>query len=514
MKPYLAIDLRELKRKDTGIGRWTRNFLSVKKKYAARLNIVGFGATTPGVDVAVAAPRLGMSGLNLNLQLEQMEAGLWMSPYYKIPPGLKIPCIGTVHDTIPSRKFPGNVLFNNRLKYSLDHAKLIVTVSDAVRRELIEEYGVSEDRVILARNSVNDEFCSKPKRGDVKMLAGLGLKKGGYRLAVIDDRPHKNLDVLIKAFADDPETPFVIVGTKRTDLPAHFKTLSGLGDDVLKVLYRYTSLFFHPAFEEGFGLPALEAMASGAELILSDIPPMREIAGGAAIYVDPSDPQAWRQATQSVDGSVAKREMGEERTKMFRAERTYQHLWENINQLLSVPAKKPSIKVSRPLVLHVHTLPWVGGSGLNTFFSMKYLDQSKYRTGLACAPGGRLEEKVRQEGFPFYAVENLCAEVAPLNDLLVSGELVRLFRKLKPSIIHTHNSKAGFVGRLAAQFCPEAHVVHTVHGFSFHDEETMMRKTVFKNLEKLAFRWADAHASISPTLIDWAEREKIGTAQD
>lgn len=167
-----------------------------------------------------------------------------------------------------------------------------------------------------------------------------------------------------------------------------------------------------------------------------------------------------------------------------------------------------------PLVLHVHTLPWVGGSGLNTLYSMKFLDSSRFETAMACAPGGRLEDLVVEEGFAFHAVPHLCAEVAPLSDLRALRELEALLRELKPAIVHTHNSKAGFLGRLAAHRTGIGKVVHTVHGFSFHDSEPYWRRRLFILLEKLAWPWADRYVSISPTLAEWGARVGLGRRED
>ena len=165
-------------------------------------------------------------------------------------------------------------------------------------------------------------------------------------------------------------------------------------------------------------------------------------------------------------------------------------------------------------VLHVHTLPWVSGSGINTFLSMKLIDRERYAPALACRPGGRLEALVREHGFPFHPLAHMRAELNPVEDALAVWELVSLYLRLKPAVVHTHNSKAGFLGRLAATFLPRIKVVHTVHGFAFHERERRWRRELFRALEQLAFPWADAHIAISPALAAWAEREGVGRAAD
>lgn len=166
------------------------------------------------------------------------------------------------------------------------------------------------------------------------------------------------------------------------------------------------------------------------------------------------------------------------------------------------------------LVLHVHTLPWVSGSGINTFLSMKLLDPKRYVAALACQPGGRLEDLVRENGMAFHGIEHMRAEISPAHDVAAVRELAALYRRVKPTIVHTHNSKAGFLGRLAGRFVPDVKIVHTVHGFAFHDRETRARRLLFRQLERAAFEWADRTIAISSALADWGAREGIGTRGD
>ena len=165
-----------------------------------------------------------------------------------------------------------------------------------------------------------------------------------------------------------------------------------------------------------------------------------------------------------------------------------------------------------PLVLHLHTLPQVAGSGINTFLTMRGL-AGEFEPAMGCRPGGRLEEKVRAAGYGFHPIPSLVQPVSPAADLAALREIRRLLLDLAPDVLHTHNSKAGFLGRLAARTIPAARrprVVHTVHGFAFHDAESALRRFLFRTLERMAFGWADATIAISPTLAEWGAREGIG----
>ena len=160
-------------------------------------------------------------------------------------------------------------------------------------------------------------------------------------------------------------------------------------------------------------------------------------------------------------------------------------------------------------VLHVHALPVVSGSGINTFLTMRDVDRIRFDSALACAPGGDLEDLVRSAGFVFHPFPNFVQPVDPANDLAALIRLTRFLAKKRVHIVHTHNSKTGFIGRLAGRLARVPVIVHTVHGFSFHGQESAARQRTFRFLERMASGWADRMIFISQPLIDWAYREKI-----
>ena len=160
-------------------------------------------------------------------------------------------------------------------------------------------------------------------------------------------------------------------------------------------------------------------------------------------------------------------------------------------------------------IIHIHTLPVISGSGLNTYLTMAGMDRTTYEVELACAPGGKLIDLIRGTGMKVRLFKNLVQPLHPLKDLLGLIDLARFLRKKHYHIVHTHNSKAGFLGRLAAKWAGVPVIVHTVHGFAFHDGEPAWRQMLFRNLERLASRWCDKMVFISQPLIDWALRDGI-----
>lgn len=160
-------------------------------------------------------------------------------------------------------------------------------------------------------------------------------------------------------------------------------------------------------------------------------------------------------------------------------------------------------------ILHIHTLPVVSGSGINTFLTMRGMDRKIYDVEIACAPGGRLIDLVKKHHMKVRTFNTLVQPLDPINDLLTLKDLTLFIKKRSYHIVHTHNSKAGFLGRLAAQLSGVPVIIHTVHGFAFHDQEPIWRQFLFRNLERLASHWCDKIIFISQPLIDWALKEKI-----
>jgi glycosyltransferase involved in cell wall biosynthesis len=160
-------------------------------------------------------------------------------------------------------------------------------------------------------------------------------------------------------------------------------------------------------------------------------------------------------------------------------------------------------------ILHVHTLPIVSGSGINTLLTMQGSRDCGAEVGLASAPGGKLEMLVREGGMYFYPIRNFVSEVSPFKDLHALWQLNRLLAREKFDLVHTHNSKGGILGRLAARWNHVPSIIHTVHGFAFHEEESWFFRRLFIVLERMAARWCDQMIAISQPMVEWAQRERI-----
>ncbi len=166
--------------------------------------------------------------------------------------------------------------------------------------------------------------------------------------------------------------------------------------------------------------------------------------------------------------------------------------------------------MSKIRVLHVHTLPVVSGSGINVLLTMRGLRSKGYDVELACRGEGELIQEAEKEGFKIRVVPNFAQEINIYKDIMAFFELIYIVKKYHYDIVHTHNSKAGFIGRLAAKIAGVPLVIHTIHGFAFHDFEKPWRRKLFIFLERLAAKWADKLIVISQPLKEWGLSVGIG----
>jgi|GEM_PF-515266 len=164
----------------------------------------------------------------------------------------------------------------------------------------------------------------------------------------------------------------------------------------------------------------------------------------------------------------------------------------------------------RKRVLHIHTLPVISGSGLNTWYSMCGQRDAGYEVELACAGGGQLLDLVRQQGMGVHELRHMVRSVHPLHDVLVIGELWQLMRRGRYHLIHTHNSKAGIVGRIAAKLAGVPVVVHTYHSCVFaYPHLPRWRRYVFLWMERAVTPLTDYFIVISEALHEAFVAAKI-----
>lgn len=245
------------------------------------------------------------------------------------------PNIYTLHDVVPLR-LPYTTLDHKRrylkLLKQLDRtAAHFVTVSESSKRDLIDLVGIAPERITNTYQSVSipDKYRNKPEdqvAREVEGLTGFGYK--GYFLFWGSLEPKKNIGRLIEAYlSSQVDTPLVIVGAQAWKSEQELKLLGETGTvygslerrrgarkriiqmpyapfPLLVSLIRGAKAAMFPSLYEGFGLPVLEAMLLGTPVICSNSSSLPEVAGEAAIMVDPYDTQALTQAIRTMDADA------------------------------------------------------------------------------------------------------------------------------------------------------------------------------------------------------------------
>ncbi len=149
-------------------------------------------------------------------------------------------------------------------------------------------------------------------------------------------------------------------------------------------------------------------------------------------------------------------------------------------------------------VCHIITMLELGGAQQNTLFTVSHLDPARFRPVLITGEPGPLDEEARNlAGVEFHQVPSLVRAIRPLADLRALLALARLLRRLKPAIVHTHSSKAGILGRLAARLAGVPVIIHSIHGFGFTRYQPAPVRRLLIALECLAARVTSRFFAVS-----------------
>jgi glycosyltransferase involved in cell wall biosynthesis len=327
----------------------------------------------PNVRVCIMSERAPI--VRLLYQLPQLAVQHKLSllhTQYIAPPFMRS-CMSavTVHDILfeshPQYFRKAFVLRSRALvRLSVLRSSAVFTVSDYSRRQICERYEIEEDRVHAIPNGV-DLSRFRPGEDGLELVGQLGLRSGEYFLTVGRLEPRKNHAQLLKAWAmlPAPRPRLVIVGQRHfgyeeatkligaLNLTSDVILIDNLSDAALPVIYRHARGFVYASWAEGFGIPLLEAMASGIPVITSSNTALAEVAAGSALAVDPASPcqiaEAVCRISEDRDLHAKLIELGHVRAREFSWEQSAQRVRQVYLSRLGVGATEfnPAFSSSR-----------------------------------------------------------------------------------------------------------------------------------------------------------------------
>ena len=211
------------------------------------------------------------------------DIDLLHAPHYVVP-FTRIPVVVTIHDLIhlhqTQRRVLAPIYAEAMIRRAVRGSARVLTVSETVKGEIVERFRCPESKVIVTPNGIDDRF----------RVSAPNATPSPYFLYVGNDKPHKNVDRLVAAYAvlreSRPDLSLVLAGAafERHQQQPGVVTAGFVPDADLASLYRGATALVQPSLEEGFGLPAAEAMASGVAVITSAAPALVEVTGDAALH--------------------------------------------------------------------------------------------------------------------------------------------------------------------------------------------------------------------------------------
>ena len=367
----IAIDARKLR--DYGIGTYVRNLL----RHLARIDqsteyvVLCHGEDCQAIGElgdnfrAIQEQSRGYSvreQITVPLDLRRERVDLFHAPHYVLPPLTPCKSVVTIHDCIHLR-FPQYL--PNKLGYAYARGFLwmathqsnrILTVSEASKRDILDYFRVAPEKIDVIYNGIDELFSALPAEDDVANVRERYQLNDPFILYAGNIKPHKNLERTIEAFhllrrsAQFEQVKLLIIGKEitryaalrhavhRHKLHKYVRFFGFVPDRTLAILYRLAAVFVFPSLYEGFGLPPLEAMASGTPVITSNVSSLPEVVGDAALLVDPLQPEAIADAMRRVltDATVRNdlRIRGLARARQFSWERSIRRVREIYGEVL------------------------------------------------------------------------------------------------------------------------------------------------------------------------------------
>jgi len=319
----IVVDVRRVR--DFGVGTYIRGLLralaaidrSDDYVLAALPDDASAFADLPGNFRTVIFPRLDTDVRNhlaFPLFLHRLGPSLVHIPLNRVPLLMMGPYVVTIHDMASLLYDAGTGMRRSWrsfvLRRGLQRARRIMAVSEATRRDVRDTLGIPEDRIRMVYNAPNPDFSRPPQANRAHILERYQIDYP-FLLYAGNIRPQKNIPRLVEAFAVVRERlarhpvyrdlHLIIIGDETTRHPAvrraviqsrvekAVRFLGFVPFDALRIFFESAAVFVFPSLYEGFGLPPLEAMATGTPVVTSNVSSLPEVAGDAALLVNPEN---------------------------------------------------------------------------------------------------------------------------------------------------------------------------------------------------------------------------------
>jgi glycosyltransferase involved in cell wall biosynthesis len=288
--PLVVVDADVLGRNRTGDETYVQNLLRALAPLASGLRLAAVTRRPDLVPTGIEPIELPASSQEWRMAWRLPRLLVRLRPslahfQHALPLRLRCPAVVTIHD-LSFERDPSLMPLGDRLTFkafvprAVRRAARVLAVSERTRRDLVELYGIPDTKIVVTPNAVDPVFTPGDGGGEQYLLFVGAIQERKNPLAAVDAAAEVGLPLVVAGPEKEPELA--------RELERRGARLRGyVTKPELAELYRGAAALVLPSRFEGFGLPVLEAMASGTPVVLAPEPALREVAGDAAVYAEP-----------------------------------------------------------------------------------------------------------------------------------------------------------------------------------------------------------------------------------